>query len=591
MDTTWKVRDVDDAAVGRLAGALGVHLVTARCLAARGITDPDTAKSYLSPRLGYLRKPDGLAGFERASARLAQAVKARERIGVFGDYDVDGVTTAALLTGFLRALGASVVPRVARRDAGYGFGIADADFFVSAGCSLIITGDCGTSDIDAIERANARNAQVIVVDHHTVPERAGAHPALALINPFRADSTFPFRNMASVGLSFYLMAALRTELERAGHFASAPGAARASAARRGPDPRAFLDLVALGTIADMVPLEGENRILTSIGLAQLARHRRPGVDALIRSAGVDLDRPIDERVISWKLAPRLNAPGRLGDAEPSLALLLATDASSAARAAERLEQANDQRRVAQDQVLEQALELLRDRDPGPAIVVAKRGWASGVVGIVAARLVDLYQRPAFVIALDEATGQGRGSARAPGGPGRVDLYQALAACSEHLERFGGHAGAAGLTVDEARVSDLEAALCQAVAAQSGELRTERVADIDAEVGLADVDERLCRELGMLAPFGQGNEKPLLVCRGLHVRESRRVGDGSHLKLEVEDRHGVSRSGIAFGQADRDPGPGATIDAAFAPTVSEWRGRVRVELEIRELAPKREIARC
>jgi single-stranded-DNA-specific exonuclease len=582
VDTTWKVRDIDDATVGRLAGALGLRHVTARCLAARGITDPDEAKSYLAPKLGYLRKPDGLAGFQHASARLAQAVQARERIGVFGDYDVDGVTTTALLTGFLRALGASVVPRVARRAAGYGFGCGDADYFVSAGCTLIITGDCGTSDIDAIERANARDAQVIVVDHHTVPERAGEHPAFALINPFRADSTFPFRNMASVGLSFYLMASLRTELKRAGYFTTGPGNRL-----REPDPRQFLDLVALGTIADMVPLKGENRILTSTGLTQLALRRRPGLSALLRIAGVDLDRPIDERVIGWKLAPRLNAPGRMGDAEPALALLLATDQPAAERAAERLEQANDQRRVAQEQVLEEALEMLRAREPGSAIVVAKQGWQSGVVGIVAAKLVEMYHRPAFVIALNEGTG--RGSARTPKGPVSINLYQALAACGEHLQRFGGHAGAAGLTVDAGRVDELEQALCQAVSAQTDAEPSERTADVDAEVGLGDVDERLCRELESLAPFGQGNEKPLLVCRGLHVRESRRVGDGSHLKLEVEDRHGVSRSGIAFGQGDSDPGRGATIDAAFAPTVSEWRGRVRVELEIRELAPERPIA--
>ena len=573
MDTTWKVRELDHATVGRLAGALGVSQVTARCLAARGIRDADEARTYLAPKLGYLRKPDGLAGFQVALERLVQAVQKRERVGVFGDYDVDGVTTAALMTSFLRQLGVSVVPRVARREAGYGFGCEDADFFASSRCSLVITGDCGTSDIDAIERATARTIDVIVVDHHTVPKSDTAHPALALINPFRTDSTFPFRNMASVGLAFYLMAALRTELRQVGYFER----------RRQPDPREFLDLVALGTVADLVPLRGENRILTAFGIRQLSLRRRPGIAALLQAAGVPPERPVDEHVIGWKLGPRLNAPGRLGDAEPALALLLSPDMATATRRAAELENANDERRTTQTRVFEEALERLGDADPGPCVVVAGDGWPSGVVGIVAAKLVEIYQRPAFVIALRESSELGRGSARTPAG---VDLYRALADCESMLERFGGHAAAAGLTVHRDQVEALRDALGQAIVRQQDEKTSERPADVDAEVALRDIDVRLCRELESLAPFGNGNEKPLLVCRGMRVRESRRVGDGSHLKLEVEDHEGVARSGIAFGQGELDPGRGATIDAAFAPMVNEWRGRVRVELEIRQLSTER-----
>lgn len=564
--------------MGRLENALGLRRVTARCLAARGIDDADEARLYLQPRLGQLRQPGGMAGLTRAVGRLAKAVTSGERIGVFGDYDVDGVTTAALITSYLRELGASVVPRVARRDAGYGFGCTDADFFAGNGCSLVITGDCGTSDIDAVERAGARSMDVIVVDHHTVPARDGEHPALALINPHRSDCTFPFRDMASVGLSFYLMAALRSELRSAGFFAQ----------RHEPDVRELLDLVALGTLADLVPLRGENRILAATGLKQLMQRRRPGVAALLALAGVDPDRPVDERVVGWKLGPRLNAPGRMGDAEPALGLLLAADESSAARWAERIEAANEERRKAQELVMSQALDMLRGREPGPAVVAWGRGWASGVVGIVAAKLVELYQRPAFVIAVDPGTGQGRGSARTTGG---IDVYRALEQCADKLERFGGHRAAAGLTVREPWIEALGSALGEAVLRQREEAAASTGADVDAEVALGDVDEQLCTELGSLAPFGNGNEQPLLMCRGMRVRDSRRVGDGSHLKLEVEDQHGVMRSGIGFGLGDRDPGRGATIDAAFAPTVSEWGGRRRVELEIRKLTTGRERPSC
>jgi single-stranded-DNA-specific exonuclease len=276
----------------------------------------------------------------------------------------------------------------------------------------------------------------------------------------------------------------------------------------------------------------------------------------------------------------LNAPGRLGDADPALRLLLASAAEADERAAA-LDEANTQRRGLQDKVLEEALATIEaNGDPGPAIVVAGRGWTPGVVGIVAAKLVDLYRRPAFVVAIDEATGTGRGSARSASG---VDLYRAMAACEARLIRFGGHAAAAGLTVAESEVPALREALCEAVTGQLAAAPSASDDDgCDAEVRLDEVDDKLATELGTLAPFGQGNLAPLLLTRGVLVRSSRRVGDGSHLKLEVEDA-GHIRGAIGFGLGEQDPGAGARIDVGFTPAVSTWRGEQRVELEIRALA--------
>jgi single-stranded-DNA-specific exonuclease len=568
----FRVRSIDDGVVRRLVADLRVRPVTAACLAARGVREPEAARAYLEPRLAGLRRPEGLAGFADAVDRIADAIAGGVRIGVFGDYDVDGVTTAALLGTFLRDVGAAApVVRVARRDAGYGFGAADAAAFAAAGCRLIITGDCGTSDLAAIAAARDAGAEVVVVDHHTVPAAGEDHPAAALVNPFRHDSTFPFRGLASVGLAFYLAAALRTRLDERGWFRS----------RAKPDVRGLLDLVALGTIADLVPLQGENRILARHGLPQLAPERaRPGIAALLRVAGVEPGKTIDEKTVAWKLAPRLNAPGRLGDAGPALRLLLATEAEADACAAA-LEEANASRRQLQDRVLEEALGILDGSDPGPAIVVAGRGWSAGVVGIVAAKLVDLYRRPAFVIAVDPETGTGRGSARAPNGGAGCDLYRALEACAPLMVRWGGHAAAAGLTVDEAKIAELRAGLAAAVAGQGREDASAAV-DCDAEVRIGEVDETLCEQLGTLAPFGQDNRAPLLVARDVLVRSSRRVGDGSHLKLEVEDR-GHLRGAIGFSLGDQDPGPGARIDLAFSPVVSTWQGNRRVELEVKSLA--------
>jgi single-stranded-DNA-specific exonuclease len=583
-----RVRPVDDSLVRRLTAELRVRPTTARCLFGRGVRDAGSAQAYLAPRLAGLRRPDGLAGFADAVERVARAIVAGDRIGVFGDYDVDGVTTAALLGTFLRQVVAPGHPppvvRVARRDLGYGFGEADALRFASEGCRLIVTGDCGTSDLAAIAAARAAGCEVVVVDHHTVPDAATAHPASALVNPFRHDSSFPFRGLASVGLMFYLVAAVRTRLEEVGHF---------KAIAR-PDVRELLDLVALGTIADLVPLQGENRILARFGLPALApdvcARTRPGIAALLRLAGVDPARPVDERTVAWKIAPRLNAPGRLGDAEPALRLLMAS-ADEAERCAAALEEANAARRELQDRVLEDALGMIETGGSsgavvqGDAIVVAGRGWPAGVVGIVAAKLVDLYRRPAFVIAVDPETGIGRGSARSPDGAG-CNLYEALASCAPLLVRFGGHAAAAGLTVEEAQIDALRDGLAAAVTAQGAAAHDATALDCDAEVRIGEIDEALCAELGSLAPFGQENGQPLLVARGVRVRSSRRVGDGSHLKLELEDPvHASSwRGAIGFGLGEHDPGLDARVDVAFAPVVSTWNGAKRVELELRSVVP-------
>jgi single-stranded-DNA-specific exonuclease len=438
-----------------------------------------------------------------------------------------------------------------------------------------VTGDCGTSDLDAIAAAAALGIEVIVVDHHTVPAADRPHPALSLVNPYRADSTFPFRGMASVGLAFYVAAAVRTELRERRYFDRGDRTGRPE-----PDVRDLLDLVALGTIADLVPLTGENRILTALGLRRLQSRARPGVAALLAAAGVDADREVDARTVAWKLAPRINAPGRLGAAEPSLALLLA-DADSAAERAQALEAANAERRAIQDRVIGEALALLGDRDPGPAVVIAGEGWPAGVVGIVAAKLVDRYQRPAFVVGIDPETGLGRGSARTAGG---VNLYRALCEASPCLDRYGGHAAAAGFTVRRESIAQLSESLagaCARLAAGSGPVAAGR--DIDAEVRLAEVDERLAQELAGLGPFGQDNPSPVLVTRNVRVTAARRVGDGSHLKLTLEDDRATTRSAIGFGLGDREVDVGARVDLAFLPTVSTWQGRRSAELELSDLA--------
>ncbi|MEZ4360131.1 MAG: single-stranded-DNA-specific exonuclease RecJ [Kofleriaceae bacterium] len=578
----YRVRRADERTIAQLARGLGLREPAVRALIGRGVADLEAARRFLTPRLGALRPPVGLAGFERGVTRVAQAVQRGERIGVFGDYDVDGVTTAALLTSFLRAAGAEVEVAVAHRDEGYGFTPAVATALLDRGAQLLLVGDCGTSDLDAIDLARSRAVDVVIIDHHTVPE-AAEHPAHALINPYAPRSAFPFRGMASVGLAFYVASAVRTALRGAGYFAT----------RAEPDVRELLDLVALGTIADLVPLVEENRILVAHGLRRLSARARPGVSALLAQLKLAADEPVTEKLVSWRLAPRLNAPGRLGPAEPALAALLA-DATSAPERAAALEAANEQRRAIQDRIYEEALELLGAEDPGPVVVVGKEGWPAGVVGILAAKLVDRWQRPAFVVGASPGAAIGRGSARTVEG---IDLYQVLRGAADKLERFGGHAAAAGFSVRVDRpgwLEELRGALGHAaaeLAKGSGPVSTTGVdpLEIDAEVPLAQLTPRVARELDQLAPFGQANPAPRLAVRGAIVVSRRWVGDGSHLQVTLGDGKGAERRAIWFRAGEgalAGVEDGDRVDAVFTPSLSVWNGRERVELEIVELGPAR-----
>ncbi len=566
VDTRWVLQPGDLGRATALARALKISPVTAQLLLNRGVDDPERARRFLSPKLAELRRPDGdapMAGFAAAVSRLADAVVARETIGVFGDYDVDGVTSCALLGGFLRDAGARVLARVAKRDHGYGFGVIDADWFADGGCAVVVTCDCGTSDHEALAAARARNIAVIVVDHHQVPDRDPE--AWALINPHQSSCRFPFKGLASVGVAFYLAAALRTRLRERGWPTL-------------PDPRALVDLVAVGTIADLAPLTDENRILVHHGMLRLKQAPRPGLAALARSCGLvdGVQRASD---IALKLAPRLNAPGRLGDAQPSLDLLLAENDTQAAERAAVCEAANMERRAVSERVQAEAM-AQAETQPDGVLVVAASGWHAGVVGIVAAKLVDRFARPAVVIALDGDgdAAIGRGSARTIAG---FHLFRALDSCAELFIRHGGHAAAAGMTIEARHLSELRRRLSESAREAFGDRAPTTDLGIDAEVGLDEIDELLADELARLEPFGIGNPEPVLAARGVTLERARIVGE-RHLQVTLRD--GLhARDGIGFWFAERDPGRGSRVRAAFVPEVDVWRGVRRVRVRLRDLA--------
>lgn len=568
MAGLWRHPSVDDVHVGTLARALGLRPLTARVLVGRGVTEADRAHRFLQPRLGEMRPPEGIADLSRALDRLIEALAAGQTIGVFGDYDVDGVTSAAVVASGLRALGGRVVPRCASRAAGYGFTQGFAQGFWQAGCQLVITTDCGTSDHASILWLKEQGIDVVVIDHHQVP--AGTSPALALINPHRGDDRFAFKGLASCGLAFYLIAALRTQLRTRGD-------GRAAAF----DPRDLLDLVALGTVADVMPLTDENRALVSTGLKVLGARKRPGLAALGTVAALDPLRPISSTDIGFKLAPRLNAAGRLGDAQLALDLLLAEDASAAQRLAQALDEQNRKRQEVQQQVLEGALaqvERLTARFEGhvpEALVVGEEGWHPGVVGIVAAKLVDRYARPTIVVGFEG--GRGRGSARTIPG---FNLYQALAGAAGHLEVFGGHAAAAGLTVTRDNFDAFRDAFVALAQVWMREQPAATGLDVDAVANLAELDLAGAEELSRLAPFGCANPEPVLVLPRVTAAASRVVGR-HHLQLTLS-QGGAVADAIGFGIADRAPAAGATLDVLACFEINEWRGQRQPRLRIKHL---------
>lgn len=512
-----------------LREALRLPAEVCAVLAARGHTDPEEAKHFLRPLSQHLHDPAELADGPAAAERIAVAVERGETVLVHGDYDVDGICAAALYTRYLRALGAKVIPFVPHRVRdGYDFSDAGLEAARRGGASLVVTADCGTTARDTVSTARAAGMDVVVTDHHAV----GAHRALAtaLVNPQRPDCAYPDKGLCGAGVAFKVC-------ELVGR-------------RLGASPellQGFLELVALATVADLVPLRGENRVLVRLGLRRFAHTRVPGVRALMATAGVE-PADVDAGALGFVLAPRINAAGRLGDAADGLALLLTDDPAEARSLAAKLEGLNRDRREEDRRTLEGALELLaRDFDPTRdfGVVLASEGWHPGVIGIVASRVVERIHRPTVLVALDGDGG--RGSARSIPG---FHLHDALVGCAAHLRRFGGHAQAAGMDVARDALPAFREAFNRAASEALAAEDLRPVLRPDLEIRPSVVDLELVRWLEYLGPHGVGNPRPLFLVRDVTVSGARRVGE-NHLKVSLGDGS-ASLDGIGFGLADHHP---------------------------------------
>ena len=559
----WEVAaEPPDPVVQALAAELQVPPTLARLLAQRGYDRAEVAKQFLRPTLGSLSDPLELPDMARAVEVVARAVREQTTILVHGDYDVDGQCGTALLTRALRAAGATVVPFIPNRMRdGYDLGPAGLAAAQSAGAGLILTCDCGSTARDAVAGARAAGIDVVVTDHHLPGELP---PANAIVNPRRGDPEAPWSELCGTGVAFKLVQALVPALGLPEHL-----------------PMHLLDLVAVATVADVVPLTNENRVLARFGLRQLPDTRWPGLRALIDVAGLG-GRPIRAGHVGFVLGPRLNAAGRIGEAMDGLALLLADDSADALERARRLETQNVQRQELDQRILQEAVDLVErevNLDEEYGLVLASDTWHPGVIGIVASRVVERYARPAMLVALEGDVGKGSGRSIAG-----FDLHAALDRCAPHLLRYGGHRRAAGITVARDRLDGFRAAFNAAVRERlsAADLVTRR--RIDSVVRLDELSFDLERLLRHLEPCGAGNPTPVFGVTGVAVREARPVG-GNHLRLLLEDAVGRIPA-IGFDWADRvDPAWWqAPVDVAFQLQQNEWRGDVSLQARIVEVRP-------
>lgn len=559
----WNMAIQEDERVAKLARACGVSPLVALLLLNRGIEEPENAERFIVPALGSLHDPFIMKDMDKAVARLRDAVLADETICVYGDYDADGVTSVAVLTGFLQEIGARCLYYIPNRlEEGYGLSSGGVLNAAQKGARVIVTVDCGITAFAEAELCASMGIDLLISDHHTPAETLP--PALAVINPMRKDCPFPCTTLAGVGVAFNLLVALRRRLRESGFFSE----------RREPDLREYLDLVALGTIADIVPLVDENRVLVSNGLRRLSASKRVGIVALKKAAGIAAD--VDSVAVGFRLAPRLNAAGRLDDASVAVELLLTRDPEKAAALASELNAGNEERQAVEQAILNDVLRKI-ETDPSlkgrKSIVLVSDSWHSGVIGIVASRVVELYHRPTILIALQD--GNGKGSGR--GIPG-FHLHDALRACSGHLLRFGGHKYAAGLTIGEETLAEFTERFDEVAAGLISEEDLLPEIRIDAELSPSEIAMDTALEIASLEPFGSGNPRPVFLLRNARVVD-KTVMKGRHLRLKILAEK-TCLEAIGFSMAGRIP-DADLLNLVFSLEINTWNGARSVRLRLKD----------
>lgn len=572
MNKRWVIKDVSNDLVSKLSGELGVEHLTALLMAGRGIDTKEKGEKFLSPSLKDLHDPFLLKDMDKAVSRLMSAIESGEQIALYGDYDVDGTTATSLLHIFFKSIEVETACYIPERlTEGYGLNVEALKSIKQNGAAIVITSDCGITNHEELAAAKEIGLDVIVTDHH---ELSGGVPvgAFAVLNPKRDDCGYPFDGLAGVGVAFNLIMALRSKLREDGYFEIIDE----------PNLKGLLDIVAIGTVADMVPLIDTNRIFTYYGLIELKKKNRVGLKALMDKAGITDDR-IDSTAIGFKIGPRINAAGRLGKALDALSLIVSEDEEEAKIMAVAIENENTERRTIEVKIVNEALDKVdaevdrgfSKKDMG--IIVGSRDWHRGVIGIVASRLTDRYRKPAAVYAF-ASDGFYTGSVRSVKD---FNVLAAVRAGSEFLEKFGGHNAAAGFTVKEENLEKFKRAFIDYLNKNLTEKDLYPEIKLDAIVTMNDITEKFVVELERLAPFGMKNPQPLFGMKDAVIDNTQVVGQ-NHLRLETSQK-GTNMGGIAFGKGDLHPLRGTTHDVAFYPYMDEWKGNKKVKFIVKDIS--------
>ena len=564
----WTIAEIDQTAVEAIGRALGLHEAVARALVNRGVDSADSARRFLDPSIEHLHDPYLFVEMKQAVSRIARAVREQQRIVVYGDYDVDGITATAVLVKFLSRLGGRVRAYIPNRlEEGYGLNKDALAAIAEQGCDLVITADCGISAREEVAFGRSLGMDFVITDHHEPPDELP--DAVAILNPKVDGSGYPFRDLAGVGVALKTVeAVIRAASRRQDPLVYLPG---------------YLDLAALGTIADVAPLVDENRVIARCGIEEIRRGRNQGLSEVCRIAGID-QASIGVREVTFGLAPRLNAAGRMGDSQLALELLLSSDRRVAAWKAQQVDSMNCDRRSIQQEILDDILSSLPppERLSDSIIVTAGEDWHPGVVGLVASKLAEMYYRPALVLSREGE--YARGSARSVP---EFDIHWALEECRELLCEFGGHQQAAGLTLQWDRIPQLTDKLKTIAREALGVIRPERCIFIDGILHCSDLDMELAEQLKSLEPFGEANPPPLFLMRDLAILEYRTVGTGGrHLKL-VLGRMEAPVEAIAFGFGDLADQIRServeSVDVVGEVSMNEWNGRQHLQMILCDIA--------
>lgn len=556
MNKKWEYIAVDDDMVKNIAFNHNISEIIARVLLNRGIYDAKDIDRFLHPKLENLHDPFLLNDMEIAANKIITCIDKKEKITIYGDYDVDGITSIATLSKFLTELGIEndyYLPN--RLDEGYGLNNNALDKIAKSGTKLLITVDCGISAYEEIEYAKKLGLEVIVTDHHECPEKIPQ--ALAVIDPKREDSTYPFSSLAGVGVTFKLIHAIsiKLSLDRKRYLK-------------------YLDIVCLGTVADIVPLIDENRIIVSFGLMLVRETRNIGLKALIELSGYS---SIDSTAISFGIAPRINACGRMGEAEIALKLLLTASAVEAKAIANKLNLLNRERQEVEKSIINEAIEMI-EKDKlynKDIIIVGNKNWHHGVIGIVASKITELYYKPSVLISFED--GIGKGSGRSIEG---FDLHGALMKCGEYLDKFGGHEMAIGLTLKEENYNLFKAKL-EKITSETIDKEAVPSIKVDAVVDFRNINMDIFTSMKLLEPYGESNSSPLFVSKNLKVESVRLLSNDKHIKLTLKDGN-VLLGAIGFNLGDKAIRLGDKIDLVYALEINKYNNIESIQLNVKDI---------